>query len=53
LTVKIYGCKKEYNIKISTEYKKKNNRGYYYTYRYVYDLKNVLIKKELISTDIF
>lgn len=53
LTVKIYGYKKEYNIKITTEHKKKNNRDYYYTYRYVYDLKNVLIKKELISTDIF
>lgn len=53
LTVKIYGYKKEYNIKVTTEHYKKNNSNYYYTYRYVYDLKNALIKKELISTDIF
>lgn len=53
LTVKIYGYKKEYNIKVTTEHMKKNNRNYYYTYRYVYDLNNVLIKKELISTDVF
>lgn len=53
LTVKIYGYKKEYNIKVTTEHYKKNNRNYYYTYRHVYDLNNVLIKKELISTDVF
>lgn len=53
LTVKIYGYKKEYNIKITTEHKRKSNRSYYYTYRHIYDLNNVLIKKELISTDVF
>lgn len=53
LTVKIYGYKKEYNIKVTTEHNKKNNRNYYYTYRHVYDLNNVFIKKELISTDVF
>lgn len=53
MTVKIYGYKKEYNIKVTTEHKKKNGRNYYYTYRHVYDLNNALLKKELISTDVF
>lgn len=53
LTVKIYGLKKEYNVKVTTERVKKNNKDYYYTYRHVHDLNNVLIKKELISTDVF
>lgn len=53
LTVKIFGYKKEYNIKITTEHAKKNNRNYYYTYRHIYDVNNVFIRKELISTDVF
>lgn len=53
LTVKIFGYRKEYNIKITTDHIKKNGRNYYYTYRHVYDTNNVFIKKELISTDVF
>lgn len=53
LTVKLIGEKKQYNIKIFTEHKIIKNKNYYYTYRQVYDINNVLIRKELISTDIF
>jgi vancomycin resistance protein YoaR len=53
LYVKLYGYKKEYNIKVTTEYQRKNGKNYYYTYRYVYNTSNVLLKKELISTDVF
>lgn len=53
LTAKIYGYKKDFNIKITTEYQKKDGKSYYKTYRHVYDLNNKLIKKELISTDVF
>lgn len=53
LTVKIYGYKKEFNIKITTECKKNGNKTYYKTYRHVYDLNNKFIRKELISTDVF
>lgn len=53
LTVKIYGYKKEFNIKITTECEKKGKKSYYKTYRHIYDLNNKFIKKELISTDVF
>jgi vancomycin resistance protein YoaR len=53
LTVKLIGLKKQYNVKIFTEHKIIKNKNYYYTYRQVYDTNNALIRKELISTDIF
>jgi vancomycin resistance protein YoaR len=53
MTVKIYGYQKNFNINIATERQSKNRRTYYRTYRNIYDIKNLFIKKELVSTDIY
>jgi len=53
LTVKIFGYKKDFNVKIETVCENINKKSYYKTYRYVYGMNNVLIKKELLSTDSF